>query len=333
MNLIYDGNNMRLYDAKGSIRAASNSFITANGYTYDGMRQPRNPAYDSWIWIFDTTPTFTTAPGPAGLKIRTLNCAYNASDRVTTFSATCAIGEFPRTSSYYRAEQYDPDLGLYYLRARYYNPLTGRFLSRDPENGITTDPATLHKYVYGGGDPVNALDPTGRQTAVLGAPAIDYGVIVIRILQTTAGVITTGLAVECAYNFLASETGAWTAIGLAGDGDSGIVYNAGPCRVKEEDFCTNRRDDEEARCWAKYPPATPGGGGNGKYGNNKRRGACLQRAEWRWNNCLRGLPDPAPPLAELRKAIPIPLALDGNSLLSFNSGESCVKEEIDHGGF
>jgi RHS repeat-associated protein len=31
----------------------------------------------------------------------------------------------------YRGEQYDPDLGLYYLRARYYNPVTGRFMSRD----------------------------------------------------------------------------------------------------------------------------------------------------------------------------------------------------------
>ena len=33
----------------------------------------------------------------------------------------------------YRAEQFDSDLGLYYLRARYYNPQTGRFLSRDPK--------------------------------------------------------------------------------------------------------------------------------------------------------------------------------------------------------
>ena len=32
----------------------------------------------------------------------------------------------------YRSEQYDPDLGLYYLRARYYNPATGRFLSVEP---------------------------------------------------------------------------------------------------------------------------------------------------------------------------------------------------------
>ena len=62
----------------------------------------------------------------------------------------------------YRGEQYDPDLGPYYLRARYYNPLTGRFLSRDPEDGKPIDPKTLHKYLYAGGDPVNRIDPRGR---------------------------------------------------------------------------------------------------------------------------------------------------------------------------
>ncbi|MGO9316973.1 MAG: RHS repeat-associated core domain-containing protein [Terracidiphilus sp.] len=62
----------------------------------------------------------------------------------------------------YRGEQYDSDLGLYYLRAIYYNPSTGRFLSRDPLDGNANDPATLHKYLYVGGDPVNWIDPSGR---------------------------------------------------------------------------------------------------------------------------------------------------------------------------
>jgi RHS repeat-associated protein len=64
----------------------------------------------------------------------------------------------------YRGEQFDSDLGLYYLRARYYNPQTGRFLSRDPEDGNPTDPASLHKYLYANGDPINGIDPMGRET-------------------------------------------------------------------------------------------------------------------------------------------------------------------------
>jgi len=72
----------------------------------------------------------------------------------------------------YRGEQYDSDLGLYYLRARYYNPATGRFLSRDPEDGHAWDPKSLHKYLYAGGDPVNEIDPLGRES-ILETGAID----------------------------------------------------------------------------------------------------------------------------------------------------------------
>jgi RHS repeat-associated protein len=50
----------------------------------------------------------------------------------------------------YRGEFFDSDLGMYYLRARYYNPTTGRFLSRDPEDGYINYPASLHKYLYAG---------------------------------------------------------------------------------------------------------------------------------------------------------------------------------------
>jgi len=62
----------------------------------------------------------------------------------------------------YRGEQYDRDLGLYYLRARHLNPLSGRFLIRDPDTGKPKYPSTLHKYLYSGADPVNTTDPTGR---------------------------------------------------------------------------------------------------------------------------------------------------------------------------
>ena len=62
----------------------------------------------------------------------------------------------------YRGEQYDSDLALYYLRARYYNPATGRFMSRDPEEGKIKIPASLHKYLYASSDPINRSDPRGR---------------------------------------------------------------------------------------------------------------------------------------------------------------------------
>jgi RHS repeat-associated protein len=74
-----------------------------------------------------------------------------------------------RVRSFCSGEQFDSDLGLYYLRARYYNPATGRFLSRDPEEfkpldskRKPVDSGKLHRYLYAGADPVNRIDPSGR---------------------------------------------------------------------------------------------------------------------------------------------------------------------------
>ncbi len=80
-----------------------------------------------------------------------------------TTAAICATREISWRPSFYRGEQFDPDLGLYYLRARYYNAGTGRFMSRDPYDGNNILPISLHKYLYAAGDAVNRIDPRGRE--------------------------------------------------------------------------------------------------------------------------------------------------------------------------
>jgi len=64
----------------------------------------------------------------------------------------------------FTGEEFDLDLGLYYLRARYHNPDTGRFWSQDSFEGFGNDPTSLHKYTYCGSNPVNASDPSGNWT-------------------------------------------------------------------------------------------------------------------------------------------------------------------------
>jgi RHS repeat-associated protein len=64
----------------------------------------------------------------------------------------------------YNGEQLDPNVGFYYLRARYYAQTTGRFLTTDPEQGSIFDPVSLHRYLYANADPVNKRDPSGRVT-------------------------------------------------------------------------------------------------------------------------------------------------------------------------
>ena len=58
----------------------------------------------------------------------------------------------------YTARELDSDTGLYYYRARYYDPAAGRFLSEDP---IGFDSGQNNFYDYVGNSPVLNFDPTG----------------------------------------------------------------------------------------------------------------------------------------------------------------------------
>jgi RHS repeat-associated protein len=62
----------------------------------------------------------------------------------------------------YSGEQWDSELGMYYLRARYLNPQNGRFWSMDTYGGDQGNPSSLHKYTYAFCDPVNNLDSSGN---------------------------------------------------------------------------------------------------------------------------------------------------------------------------
>jgi RHS repeat-associated protein len=63
----------------------------------------------------------------------------------------------------FAGEQFDPDLNLYYNRARYLNVSTGRFWSMDTLEGVGDEPLSLHKYLYTEADPVDNVDPSGNE--------------------------------------------------------------------------------------------------------------------------------------------------------------------------
>ena len=88
----------------------------------------------------------------------------------------------------FTGREYDEETGLYYYRARYYDPILGRFISQDPI-GFGGEDANLYRYV--GNNPVNATDPSGLLAA------FEYGSIVkaqvLDVAGTVPGAIIGGL--------------------------------------------------------------------------------------------------------------------------------------------
>ena len=62
----------------------------------------------------------------------------------------------------YCGEYYDKETEEVYLRARYYEPSVGRFITRDTYTGESDEPLSLHLYTYCENDGVNAWDPSGH---------------------------------------------------------------------------------------------------------------------------------------------------------------------------
>jgi RHS repeat-associated protein len=67
----------------------------------------------------------------------------------------------PLTKYGFTGEWTDPT-GLIYLRARYHDPVTGRFLSKDPMRGLLALPQTINPYLYAINNPIKFTDPSGE---------------------------------------------------------------------------------------------------------------------------------------------------------------------------
>ncbi len=78
-----------------------------------------------------------------------------------------------QTSYGFTGEVTDPS-GMVYLRARYYMPNDGRFLTRDTWMGDYNSPLSLNRWGYVEGNPVNRVDPMGLFSRELIFKNIDY---------------------------------------------------------------------------------------------------------------------------------------------------------------
>ena len=72
-----------------------------------------------------------------------------------------AIGTAPNGPGY-AGHVTDPETSLSYMQGRYYDPVTGQFLSVDPKRPKAGDTFSVSRYAYVHDNPINNIDPDGR---------------------------------------------------------------------------------------------------------------------------------------------------------------------------
>ncbi|MBE9918402.1 RHS repeat-associated core domain-containing protein, partial [Paenibacillus donghaensis] len=70
----------------------------------------------------------------------------------------------------YAGEILDEETGYYYLRARYYDPMDGRFISKDSYEGKVVNPLSLNLYTYVNNNPLINIDPSGHDAIIITNP-------------------------------------------------------------------------------------------------------------------------------------------------------------------
>jgi RHS repeat-associated protein len=146
-NFLYDRQHVILEtDATGTVKAR---YVRGINYTAQ-VNGTEDPSYFLFNGHGDTVQTVT----PTGDIQNQYDYDIFGNPTLTIETAACSIR--------YAGEYLDNETGLYYLRARYYDPYTGRFISEDSYWGEDTNPLSLNLYTYAYNNPVRFIDPTGH---------------------------------------------------------------------------------------------------------------------------------------------------------------------------
>jgi RHS repeat-associated protein len=130
----------------------------------------------------------------------------------------------------FAGEQFDPELGLYYNRARYLNVSTGRFWTMDSYEGEDEEPLSLHKYLYAGGDSVSKSDPSGHDFTIVEALTVAVVITVLAAIPTAHDSVSQ-TKVEVHFDKLGSlgfRDYHHAYLVLRGSDGAGIVFRGGP---------------------------------------------------------------------------------------------------------
>jgi len=154
-----------IYDGAGAIRAKFLRGVVVdeivNGYYYDASGAKTN-----YTFHHDHLQSVVGLSGHNGDAEQTVAYAPFGEQLSATGSSPNMLG--------YTGRELDSETGLYYYRARYYDPEIGRFLNEDPL-GFE---AGKNFYAYCKNNPINFNDPTGFYTGLDDAVFMGGGALV-----------------------------------------------------------------------------------------------------------------------------------------------------------
>ena len=160
----YDGEGMR---AGLTVNGKKSTFLYGNGDLYAEFDET-GADVSRYIWGY----------GLAGLGYQEKFYGVHRDEQLSTGWITGGAGSLENAYEYdafgvllgsygkvpgrllYGGQQYDTEVEQYYLRARYYNPVIGRFMQADTYRGDG-----LNLYAYCANNPVMYYDPSGRNAA------------------------------------------------------------------------------------------------------------------------------------------------------------------------
>jgi RHS repeat-associated protein len=197
----------------------SNATYAYNG---DGLRMSKTVAgtksQSTWdvaegtaLLLGDGTTSYVTGPGGMPLEqVVGKSTYYYYTDQLGSVRATAdSRGTSVNTYAYdvygnlssstgtvanpfrYAGQYFDTESGFYYLRARYYDPSTEQFVTKDPLAGGTRQP-----YIYASDTPLNMSDPAGLEACCAGPAHINIPINfkgLLRQIQCHAGIIADGI--------------------------------------------------------------------------------------------------------------------------------------------
>jgi RHS repeat-associated protein len=211
------------YDANGN-RVSSTQGSTTTYYTTDDNNPTGYTQILEQATSFGGTPTTTYVSGLAVLGQAnssgvlsylvsdghgSTRILADASGGITSRYDYDAYGNALTSTSgtqiLYAGQFLDSATGLYNLRARNYDPTTGRFIGTDPiAYGAIDQTISLDRYLYAGDNPIGNFDPTGQQLlGLLGSIGIDD--ILEGISSGFALRATTGAVANLAANIVIAE--------------------------------------------------------------------------------------------------------------------------------